>query len=127
MEYKEALRLDKTIERIRSKLEAGTATHKELSRLASIAGQIAGECMANRLREEFPNGQVSEEDVRRIISPILKQNHKFVTEMSTIFQNNRYKKAGIGFKSVPPEYNKRREDELVADISRRSFENGLAE
>lgn len=125
MDYKEALRLDRTIQIIRHKLETGTATHKELNRLASIAGKLAGECMAGQLHEEFPNGQVSEEDVRRIISPIMKQNHSFVVEMSTLLQNKRYEQAGIGLKAAPPDYNKSREDDLVEEISQRSFENGF--
>ena len=126
-EYKDAVRTDGTVQKIKKKIEAGTATHKELSRLASLVGAIAGRCMAEELQEEFPNGQISETDVRRIISPIMKQNHKFVTELSSVFQNGRYDKAGIGFRAVPPDYDTRREDELVKEISRRSFEDGLAE
>lgn len=125
MEYKEVLRLDKTIQIIRRKLEAGTATHKELSRLSSIAGRLAGECMANQLHEGFPNGQISEEDVRRIISPIMKQDHSFVAEMSALLQNKRYEQAGIGLKAAPPVYNMSQENDLVAEISRRSFEDGF--
>lgn len=125
MEYKEAIRTDSAVQKIRKKMEAGTATHKELSRLASLAGEVAGKCMAEQLKEEFPNGQVSEADVRRVISPIMKQNHKFVTEMAVLLQNTKYEQAGVGLKASPPEYNMKREDELVEEISRRSFEDGF--
>lgn len=125
MEYRKAIKADTAIQRIKTKLEAGTATHRELGRLASIAGKLAGECIADQLHEEFPNGQVSEEDVRRIISPIMKQNYSFVVEMSALLQNKRYEQAGVGLKADLPDYNKSREDELVKEISRRSFDNGF--
>lgn len=125
MKYREALRLDKTVRHIKKKLEAGTATHRELSRLASVSGQIAGVCMAEQLRTDFPNGQVSGEDVRRIISPIMKENHRFVTEMAVLLQNMKYQEIGVGLKASPPDYNIDRENELVEEISRRSFEDGF--
>jgi len=125
MEYREAVRVDSAIQSIKKKLEVGTATHKDLSRLASLAGIIAGKCMADALREEYPNGQVLEADVRRIIAPIMKQNHKFVTEMAVLLQNAKYQQAGVGLKASPPDYNMKREDELVEEISRRSFEDGF--
>ena len=81
--------------------------------------------MANQLHEGFPNGQISEEDVRRIISPIMKQDHSFVAEMSALLQNKRYEQASIGLKAAPPAYNMSQENDLVAEISRRSFEDGF--
>ena len=39
--------------------------------------------------------------------------------------NAQYEKAGIGIKAVVPEYNVQWEDELVKDLSQRSFEDEL--
>ena len=124
-EYEKALQNDPTVKAMKKKLEDGTANSKDLDRLSAAAGVIAGECMVSRLKEEFPNGRISKDDVRRIISPIMKQNYGFVSEMAVLLQTAQYRKAGIGLKAVLPDYNTDREDELVAEISDRSFEDGF--
>lgn len=125
MEYSKALMASVTIRRLSQKAEAGALTAKELYRLAGEYGRIAGECMRDQLIKEYPNGHVSEEDVRRIISPILKQSYRYVCEIAVAYQNGQYRKGGIGLKAVIPEYNTFREDELVKDISQRSFKDEL--
>ena len=40
-------------------------------------------------------------------------------------QNEQYRKAGVGLKAVMPDYNLRREDELVRNLSQRSFADEL--
>lgn len=125
MDYKKALMANVKIRRLSQKAEKGTLTARELNMLAAEYGKIAGECIRDQLLVEFPNGHVSEEDARRIISPILKQNHKFVSEIAAAYQNELYKKAGVGLKATIPEYNKYREDEIVKEISKRSFADEL--
>lgn len=126
MEYRKALMANVTIRKLSQKAEKGTLSAGELGRMAAEYGKVAGECIRDQLLEEFPNGNVSEDDVRRIISPILKQNHKFVSEIAAAYQNELYQKAGVGLKATIPEYNKYREDELVKEISQRSFTDELA-
>jgi len=123
--YGNALKTDARIQKIQKKIEGGSSSFKDLDSLAAAAGIIAGECMAEQLREEYPDGQVPENEVRRIISPIMKENFKFVTEMAAAVQTAQYKKAGIGLKAVIPEYDTGREDELVKEISERSYEDGF--
>lgn len=124
-EYEKALMKNATIRVLQKKSEAGTITAKEMTKLAGEYGKVAGEIMRQQLLEEFPNGSVPEEDVRKIISPILMQNHKFVSEIAAAYQNELYRKAGAGLKATISEYNKYREDEIVKDISQRSFANEL--
>lgn len=126
MEYKKALMASVTIRKLSQKAEDGALTARELNRLCEEYGKVAGSCMYDQLLEEYPNGRVSEEDVRRIISPILKQGHRYISEITAAYQNKKYKKAGVGLKAVFPEYNLNREDELVREISQRSFEDGMA-
>lgn len=125
MEYKKALMASVMIRKLSQKLKNGTLTAREMNKLASEYGKIAGECIRDQLLEEYPNGNVQEADVRRIISPILKQKHRFISEIAAAYQNDQYRKAGVGLRATSPEYNQYREDELVKDISRRSFADGL--
>lgn len=125
MEYRKALMANVTIRKLSQKLESGKMTAKEMNKLASEYGKVAGECIRDQLLEEYPNGNVQEADVRRIISPILKQNHKYISEVAAAYQNNQYRKAGVGLKATIPVYNQYREDELVKDISQRSFLDGM--
>ena len=82
--------------------------------------------MYDQLLKEYPNGHVSEEDVRRIISPILKQSHRYISEIAVSYLNRKYKNAGVGLKATFAEYSLFREDELVREISQRSFDDGMA-
>jgi len=126
MDYSKALMANVTIRKLSQKAENGTLTAGELNRLCGEYGKVAGRCMYDQLLEEYPNGRVSEEDVRRIISPILRQSHRYISEIAAAYQNRKYKNAGVGLKAAFPEYNLYREDELVREISQRSFEDGMA-
>ena len=77
-------------------------------------------------RLKYPEGKITEDEVRVILAPILRKLHKEVDKMTreTIDQMN--EKAGIGLKAVSAEYDLERENELVKEISRRSFEDGFA-
>lgn len=121
MDYSKALMSSVTIRKLSQKADSGKLTSKELNRLAAEYGRIAGECIRDQLVEEYPNGHVSEEDVRRIVSPILRQNHKYVSAVASMFLDAQYRKEGVGLKAVVPDYDLRREDDLVKEISQRSF------
>lgn len=123
--YNEVIENNAVIRGLKEKIEEGSINSKHLDKIASISGILAGKCMSEQLRNEFPNGQIQENDVRRIISPIMKANYKFVSEMAAIMQTTQYKKINVGLKAGIPEYNVAREDELVKEISARSFEDGF--
>lgn len=124
-EYGKALMANPTIRVLGQKVDKGSITAKEMNRLVGEYGKVAGELMAKQLMEQYPNGQVSEDDVRRIISPILRENYKLVTGITAKNLNAKYEKAGVGLKAVNPDYDIQRENELVREISQRSFEDGL--
>ncbi len=124
-EYQKALERNSILSRLKEKLEEGDGTSKDLDKAALIAGSIAGELMAAQLEAAFPNGQIPEADVRTVVSPIMKENFAFVVKVAALLQNEQFRQAGIGLKAVAPEYDIQRENELVAEISRRSFEDGF--
>lgn len=124
-DYEKALMASSTIRSLGKKLKTGTITSREMNRLVGEYGKIAGKQISTQLLSEFPNGQVPEDEVRRVISPILKQSHKFVSELTAAYLNLQYEKTGTGLKAVVQDYNISREDEMVKEISRRSFADEL--
>ena len=115
------LRNDRTVAQLRKKIDAGTANMRELQKLTQAAGLAAGELMGKKLHKEFPDGQISQADVRRVISPIRRENFSFVSKMTAEFQKKIYEDDSLGINPVTPEYDMVRENALVEEISRRSF------
>ena len=124
-EYEKMLMRNATIRALKQKTEAGSITAKEMNKLIGEYGKVAGACIAQSIQKEYPDGHISESDVRRIVSPILKQCQKIVAEVVKYKLDAQYAKAGIGLKAVIPEYNTKREDEMVKEISKRSFQDGF--
>lgn len=124
-EYGKMLMGNATIRVLRQRAEAGTITAKEMNKLSGEYGKAAGKCIEERLLEEYPNGHVSEDDIRKVISPILKEMHAMVSGAVALLLNTQYEKAGIGIKATIPDYNIKRENELVRDLSQRSFKDEL--
>lgn len=121
-----ALQTDKTVSKLEKKIRNGEGTLKDAGDLASATGKVAARIICNRLQGEYPNGQILENDVRRIVSPVLKDDHTYIAGMTAMVIDQMYKKADIGLKAVLADYDKRHENELVIEISRRSFEDGFA-
>ena len=120
-----AMHTNKEASQLYERIIGGNGSFEDLNDFAGITGRIAGEYITKQLGEEYPVGNVTEEDVRRVVSPILKQIHRIVAEVAAIIQNENFKKAGVGLKAMISEYDKSREDELVMELSRRSFIDGL--
>ena len=98
-------------------------TFKELRNKTIEAGRQAAERAEEELRELYPNGRITEDQARAVLSPILRKLHKTVNEMTAETINQMNKAAGIGLKAINPEYDIERENELISEISSRSFED----
>lgn len=124
-EYGKALMANATIRKLKQKADSGTITAKEMNRLVGEYGRLAGRCMRDQLLSKYPDGHVSEDDIRVVVAPVMHQMHGLISEAMAQMLNAQYGKLGVGLKAVIPEYDKQREDELVRDLSRRSFEDEL--
>lgn len=107
-------------EKIEKRIRDGNGTFYDLDMLAQITGKEMADKIIEQLEEEFPGGNVSGEDARRIVRPYLLNNHKYISEMAAAVINNMYKKNGVGIKAIMPEYNISRENNLVIEIIKRS-------
>ena len=106
--------------KLEKKIKEGRGTFTDLHNLAQIDGEEMADKIIKQLEEEFPGGNVSEEDARRIVHPYLLENYEYISEMASMVINTMYEKNGIGIKAVMPEYNIYRENDLVMEIVNRS-------
>ncbi len=125
IELKNAIKANNAISAAEKKIRGGKGTLKDSRNLASQVGKEAAKIVERRLKEAYPSGQIPEAEVRRILSPILKDNHAFIAEMTAMVIDEMYREAEIGMKAVRSEYDKNHENEMVTEISRRSFEDGF--
>ena len=111
------------IKALEKKIRDGKGDFSDVYALAKASGKDMAERIEVLLKEEFPEGRISDEDVRRIVSPILRENHALVTELMAIVIENMYKKNGIGLKATIPEYSMWRENGIVWEIANRSWQD----
>ena len=109
------------INELEKKIQDGKGTFKDASDIAGEFGKTATSEIAKQFKESFPDGSISEEEVRKIVSPIMRKNHDYISNMTCLVIEAMYKKTGVGLKAVVPEYNIQRENDLVKEISERSF------
>ena len=124
MDYLTEIRKNSRIQQLEARIRK-TGSMKDVQKLASETGKVMAQVIGSNLKEIYPNGQIADADVRAIVSPVMKANHKYVSELSAVVINMMYEKAGVGLKAVIPEYDTYRETGLVWEIANRSFRDGF--
>lgn len=112
------------LKKLEQKIRSGKGTTKDLHDLATEAGKEFATNVIQQLQEQHPNGNVSEADVRAIVSPLLKEKYAYVADMGVYVSTVMYQQAGLGLKAIAPDYNVLREDDLIKEIVERSMTNG---
>ena len=102
--------------KLENKIRAGKGTVADVYKYAGESGKKVGEEVFRQIKEAHPNLQFSENEVRDIVSPILKREYQTISELMSIVINQMYKKAGTGLKAIIPEYNSYRENDIVEQI-----------
>lgn len=97
---------------------------KLLNKLALEAGHVAAEVLRVNLEEAAIDQDSTIEEIRSVVSPVLRANHKYISELAAVSINKMYKSNKIGLKAISPEYNQDREDEIVQMISDKRFADG---
>lgn len=120
IDYDKALQANKKIVKLEEKIRSGKGSFKDVHDLAAEAGKIAASVIDANLEEAYPNGNISDDDVRTIVSPILRKNHEYVTEMAAVTINKQYEDIGAGLKAIIPEYDVYRETGIVWKIANES-------
>lgn len=126
IDYDKALQANKKTAKLEAKIRSGKGSFKDVHDLAAEAGKVAANVIDANLDEAYPNGNIADDDVRAIVSPVLRKNHKLVTELAAIIINKQYQEAGVGLKAIIPEYDLYRETGIVwkiANESRRDNDN----
>lgn len=123
MDYLSEIKKNKRIQ----KLEQDVRTKgdmKALNSLAQEAGKMAVSVLRANLDEAAINQNSSVEDIRAVVAPVLRANHKYVSDLAAVSINKMYKSNQIGLKAISPEYSQAREDEIVQMISDKRFADG---
>ena len=104
------------LKKLESKIRNGNGSFKDIHNYAAAYGKKASEELREQIESKFPNGGITENDARRIVSGILRKAHKTVSELSAMVINGNYEKAGVGLKAVYPEYDINRENDIVKAV-----------
>lgn len=113
-EFHKNFNKSKKIKALEAKVRDGTATYIEAQRYAEETGKILAQVLKKHITEEaLPDGRMYYNIAQRILRPTLGENHKLITNITTEVQNTLNKKAGLGLKSIVPEFNQERIDGLV--------------
>ena len=123
MDYLSEINKNKKIQSLELMVRA-KGDMKLLNKLALEAGRVATDVLRANLEESSIDQNSTVEEIRSVVSPVLRANHKYVSELAAVSINKMYKSNGIGLKAISPEYNQTREDEIVQMISDKRFEDG---
>ena len=127
IDYDKALKANKKIAKLDEKIRSGKGGFKDVHDLAAETGKIAADVIEENISERYPDGNVSDDEIRAIVSPILRKNHEYVTELGAAIINKQYQDIGVGLKATIPKYDLYRETGIVWKITneRRKNNNGL--
>lgn len=123
MDYISAIKKNKKIQTLENAVR-NKGDMQSLNKLSLEAGHVASEVLRANLEEVGIDQNSTIEDIRSVVSPVLRANHKFVSELAAVSINKMYKSNKIGLKAFSPEYNQDREDEIVHMISDKRFADG---
>ena len=113
-EYRESMKADRELARIREKIEAGTATGKDLDAYAVRSGELLAQALHEHVSGDIlPNGRMYYNIANRLLPPVLRQNYEDVADVSDAIQTIMNEQAGIGIKAQRPELNEDRVEGLV--------------
>ena len=120
MDYLSEIKKNKRIQKLEQDVRAN-GDMKALNRLAQEAGIMAVSVLRANLDEAAINENSSVEDIRAVVAPVLRANHKYVSDLAAVSINKMYKSNRIGLIAFSPEYNQSRENEIVQMISDKRF------
>ena len=119
--FNKAVEANKRIRIFKKKLEAGTATEKDVAEYAKRLGECAEAALSSNLTEErLPDGKLYWNIAERTIKPLLKEAHELVMKAAARQLQLEDKKTGINLKPAETEFPEERINELIDTIIRYS-------
>ena len=119
--FNKAVEANKRIRIFEKKLEAGTATEKDVAEYAKRLGECAEAALSSNLTEErLPDGKLYWNIAERTIKPLLKEAHELVMKAAERQLQLEDKKTGINLKPAETEFPEERINELIDTIIRYS-------
>ena len=119
MDFYTALDKDKKITELAGKVKE-TGDMEALSDIAALVGEVAAQVIESNL----PQGTLTEQTVRPVVSEALKQSHRYITGMAAQAIDYMYGELGLGVKGMKPEYRTDLENEIVTAILEGGTDDG---
>lgn len=117
-DFSKKLRSDTVIKDLYKKVREGNATYKEANEFAIKVGELLAESFKNNLSSDvLPDGKMYYNIAKRIIEPMLKNNHELITSITDEVQARLNKIAGINIKPQTPKFNKEKANGIIDRIS----------
>ena len=111
------LQQNKKVERVRQRIEEGSATYEQAYEYAQQVGEaLANSFEKNISSEVLPDGHMYFNIADRILNSTLERNHILVADVSVEIQEILNRKAGLGLKGVSPELNRNRIKSIVERV-----------
>ncbi len=110
---------------LESSIRGGTAGYADAEKYAELIGEALSQAFGNFLTAEaLPEGKLYYNIAKRILDPMLKEDHQIVSQAAAMVQQNLNKQMGIGLKAQTAPVNQDRIDGIVYKVSNaESIEN----
>lgn len=117
-DFGQKIKNSKEISRLYGLVNENKATYKQAQDFAEEAGSILSDVLKKHLAvDHLPDGKLYYNIADRILTPMLKENHKLVSDISMQIQTKLNREAGIGIKAIRPEINEDRIHGIVDKVS----------
>jgi proteasome lid subunit RPN8/RPN11 len=127
LDFNAFLQQNKKIERIRKKIEDGTATYEQAYDYAQQVGEALAKSFEKNISSEtLPDGRMYFNIADRVLNPTLERNHVLVAEVSVEIQEILNRKAGLGLKGISPELNRNRIKSIIERVVQEEIYDDVA-
>lgn len=111
-EYERRLDEDRKLTRILNKISTGRATYKDAETYSYYTGKVASKVLKEQITAET-YANLTADEAKELIVPVIRRNYQHVSKAASDVQNNLNKRAGIGMKSVVPDFDLDKADRLA--------------
>lgn len=117
-EYEQSIRKSAKLNKLRAKIENGTADYIDAGSYAEEVAAILSKVYEHNLTENaLPNGKMYYNIASRVLEPTLKAAYEEVASVTMAIQNAMNEKAGISIKALKPDFNQDRVMGIIDKIA----------
>lgn len=104
-------------ERLRNSKYSGSASLRVIETIAAKTGLTMSMVLLKHLDKQYPDGEIPEADLRRIVADSLEHNYSYIAEETRRAQEKILEEAEVGIKPIVPEFNRGRAEGIAKNYS----------